>query len=468
MKAKKSTLVYVIAIVVLFGVFSYVYAFIGPSQNPPGGNGILVASSTRALGIATTTVYSTESQLLFKTLGGSNQHIIFSPNGYVGIATTTPSEMLYVFGNIGVSGNVEASGSFVGSLSGSLSAANVSSEVFGRLQGEGNFAFPASLGVATSSEDGLPQSLSVYGGGYFSGDVGIGTVSPSEKLEVVGNILLGEATTNNIIEFQRQNYGISKANEIQFDSGDGLQSTIRWERDNTNLGVIGRANLYLIADADNSESASIIFQSHHSTFGGGTELMRIEDTGNVGIGTAGPSYKLEVIGDLRVSATSTFSGNWSLGGGAMTNLNMNSQNITAVNKISVTTIDPLYNIGGTKYATYVASIVGGVKEEYIGKGRLAVGDSGNSYVIDFNKVKKGSDLWVWYKTIDFSKENVDVLVTPYGQLANIYYVIEGNKLIFRGDKATEFSYRLIGKRFDWRAWPTLASDQSEWTNLIIK
>ncbi|KKK50442.1 hypothetical protein LCGC14_3124970, partial [marine sediment metagenome] len=61
MKAKKSTLVYVIAIVVLFGVFSYVYAFIGPSQNPPGGNGILVASSTRALGIATTTVYSTES-----------------------------------------------------------------------------------------------------------------------------------------------------------------------------------------------------------------------------------------------------------------------------------------------------------------------------------------------------------------------------------------------------------------------
>jgi len=47
-----------------------------------------------------------------------------------------------------------------------------------------------------------------------------------------------------------------------------------------------------------------------------------------------------------------------------------------------------------------------------------------------------------------------VIVTPYGASANIYYFIEGNKIIFRGDKQVEFSYRLTGNRYDWRDWPT--------------
>ena len=38
--------------------------------------------------------------------------------------------------------------------------------------------------------------------------------------------------------------------------------------------------------------------------------------------------------------------------------------------------------------------------------------------------------------------------------ADIYYFIEGNKIIFRGDKQVEFSYRLTGNRHDWRKWPT--------------
>ncbi|MFK5173524.1 hypothetical protein ACI3QN_13505, partial [Propionibacterium freudenreichii] len=77
------------------------------------------------------------------------------------------------------------------------------------------------------------------------------------------------------------------------------------------------------------------------------------------------------------------------------------------------------------------------------------------------KIEKGSDLWVWRKVIYFNKENVDVSITPYGQLAQVYYLISNDKLIFRSDKPVEISYRLTARRFDWHKWPTKAIDQNE-------
>ena len=207
--------------------------------------------------------------------------------------------------------------------------------------------------------------------------------------------------------------------------------------------------------------------------------------GRVGIGTTTPSTALEINGVL------TFS---DLGGGDY--INVNGGNIIAVNKLAVTTIDQLYNIGGTKYATYVASFAGGVKKEFVGKGQLTYTNEHRcehgctqmyEYTIDFDGVEEGSDLWLWRKTVDFSRENVEVLATPYGAPANIYYEIDSEKIIFRANVRTsdvqnidganlgtsdvsniEFSYRLIGKRFDWQKWPTLAPNQDEKANLIIK
>ena len=40
------------------------------------------------------------------------------------------------------------------------------------------------------------------------------------------------------------------------------------------------------------------------------------------------------------------------------NLNMNGKDISGVNKLYVTTIDPVYQIGGVKYATYVSNTIG--------------------------------------------------------------------------------------------------------------
>ena len=150
---------------------------------------------------------------------------------------------------------------------------------------------------------------------------------------------------------------------------------------------------------------------------------------------------------------------------------MNSNNVTGVNKLTASVIDPLYSIDGKKYSTFALSVAGGLKEEYVGKTQLTNKNkvSGEfETTIDFDNLDKGSDLWVWRKVIEFNKDSVEVLVTPYGQLAQVYYVISGDKLIFRSDKPVEISYRLIAKRFDAAAWPTLAHNQAEETGLIIK
>jgi len=140
-----------------------------------------------------------------------------------------------------------------------------------------------------------------------------------------------------------------------------------------------------------------------------------------------------------------------------------TSNITGVNKLSVLTIDPLYKIKGINYSTYASSISGGVKEEYVGRIKIGSKVTASEYeaVVDFSDLERGSDLWVWRQVVDFNKDNVEVLVTPYGRLAQVYYIIEDNKLIIRANRVVEVSYRLIGKRFDWRKWPTRALDQSE-------
>jgi len=248
---------------------------------------------------------------------------------------------------------------------------------------------------------------------------------------------------------------------------------------------------------------------------GSTDLLTVLSSGNVGVGTTTPSAKLDVNGSLavrgavsftdptlyigtssrflivdsegNVSATTTTGGggggsDYVLKGGDMMTgtlrfetstvgvaIDAGYNNIIAVNKLSVVIIDPLYNIGGVKYSSYAPSIVGGAKEEYVGRGNIKdCGSEFCSWILDFSQVSKGSDLWVWRQIIDFHPETIEVIMTAYGKPALLSYEIGDNQIKFYSDRPTQFSYRLVGSRFDWRRWPTLAPDQSESTSLIIK
>lgn len=159
-----------------------------------------------------------------------------------------------------------------------------------------------------------------------------------------------------------------------------------------------------------------------------------------------------------------------ISGGSMTgDLNMGTNNIFAVNKITAATVDPLYRIGGINYSTFAPSVVGGVKEEYTGRLDISKRNSSGEYeaIIDFSKQVKGSDLWVFRRVVDYSPENIEVLISPQASFASTYYNIEGEKIIIRADKPVIVSYRLTARRHDWRKWPTKAIDQEETPSFVI-
>lgn len=189
--------------------------------------------------------------------------------------------------------------------------------------------------------------------------------------------------------------------------------------------------------------------------------LYVSSSGNIGVGLTNPTFKLDVNGSLRAS------GNWSLGGPASTSLNMAGRDIDAVNKLTVTIIDPVYEIAGKKYATYVSDTIG-LKTVYYGKGKLArnSGSAAYSYAIDFNGSAEGSDLWLFWQTID-EGENMDgivVILSAEGEKADLWYELrpDDKTIVIYGDRAASFSYQLAAPRHDARNWPTEFIDSSDW------
>jgi len=261
---------------------------------------------------------TTAHDLYFRTT--NLNRMVIKAAGNVGIGTTAPGNKLHVNG-----GEIQV----VNGQTGKLLLQNSNNYLYGDQNGVGIFNANNNLRLYTVGSERIRITS--------AGNVGIGTTSPSHKLEVNGNI---QATGTAFISssFDANHYMRIESNSsggiLKGADGGVITTLVRTYGDsyfnggNVGIGtttpdyklevqgVISSADaglqkatfanvgndLVLTANADaTNATANILFKSSGTGGGAVSEKMRIDSVGNVGIGTATPVTKLHVNSSNTVS-----------------------------------------------------------------------------------------------------------------------------------------------------------------------
>jgi hypothetical protein len=199
--------------------------------------------------------------------------------GNVGIGTSSPTSLLDVNGNAEIAGTLFLGASNHGNLG------SDATQLFAR---GNNIAFQNAAGSTT------------YAYINSSGNVGIGTASPTAKLDVIGNanfgaaILTGSGVSTGDVQLElganRSGNGLAYVDLHSAAGGDFQTRIIRYAGANGGMDIIQTGTGGMVIT--NEGSADTAFKTN------ALERMRITNAGNVGIGTASPSTKLHVAGAL--------------------------------------------------------------------------------------------------------------------------------------------------------------------------
>jgi hypothetical protein len=227
----------------------------------------------------------------------TNTLYVDATNNRVGIITTSPADTLDVRGNLrvgaGASATTITNGIFV---SNTTLADSRGIEFFSN---DGTYSPRAFISHTATATSQLLTFNSTYGSGtgyanfiFSNGNVGIGTTSPAGKLSISGGT--ETHSTAKVIGMT----GTGAANNNQYNWAITAESDVNWgfRVSNKSSGQYFTDILGAFSDGNNRG-----FRVINKADAVETVFMFINSSGNVGIGTTAPSYKLDVNGGVRLA-----------------------------------------------------------------------------------------------------------------------------------------------------------------------
>lgn len=148
--------------------------------------------------------------------------------------------------------------------------------------------YGGNIGIGTTITE---QKLDIRGGAVISGNVGIGTLYPEVDIHIASAIpsikMSGGDLNGNIININDTSY-------LRLGSDKSYKTHISVVGDTYPYGGAGRIDI--------NYKDYVTFNTINGVSGLGTEKIRIDVNGNVGIGTTNPLVSLHTMGDIRSPA----------------------------------------------------------------------------------------------------------------------------------------------------------------------
>lgn len=276
----------------------------GTSATPADGNQTLsITNSTGGTQLNLGTAENSYGWIEARE-GSTLRNLLINPNGgKVGIGTTSPTAaklvvdssvapQLLVKNSSGGNAQILFEDNSGGTQNASITFDQASQNTLTIATGYQSPTDLNRINIAPAGNIGLTVRGGTGGSGLGQPLVGIGTTTPSEKLEVNGNIKVIES---------------GQTPDVSVFHTDGSYAKLRGQ------GLfLSRATSYVAPVADNFGSLAVGYNGarwgnveiNAATVkfeNGSNEFMRITSAGNVGIGTTSPGSKLQVAGEIRVA-----------------------------------------------------------------------------------------------------------------------------------------------------------------------
>ncbi len=300
-----------------------VYA--GSASDAPGWGGVWIGSNANTHTVSNYSILSNGGGMFFNAASGNNVYFrinnsdkaVITSAGNLGIGTSSPATLLHIYNT----SNASASGQETLRLTSTHTSATIGS---GASINFTDLTFPSNVSSFIRDYTFGPANTGLaFGAGWpnasikmvidGSGNVGVGTSTPSSKLSVVGTSTMNALGINTVsgpffpLEVQSDQNGPVINMRSRAGGNVGFQFSIADSSVTTNN--YNKAGLFYSGDGSNFGRGSLFLVNNNTADNSNATIadarLAILSGGNVGIGTTTPGSKLDVWGNLNVGTSST-------------------------------------------------------------------------------------------------------------------------------------------------------------------